>query len=191
MSDLTVDDLDIQHRAEWDLIQSPTFSTEFFGRLELYIQVEEQLPYRVRWMATGPFGTFYETTATATDWAPAHVTVDDDAVVVSDPLPEGPRTFAALVLDTDAPRTVRYQDVWVGAAKEGAWVNGRWYPHNSPITYTGLATVVFAPDDDTLNGMRIEQWTPLDAEERSRQTPMEQQRSRAPFPWLGPFNTIG
>ena len=57
-------------------------------------------------MATGPFGTFYETTATATDWAPAHVTVDDDAVVVSDPLPEGPRTFAALVLDTDAPRTV-------------------------------------------------------------------------------------
>ena len=82
LSDLTVDDLDIQHRAEWDLIQSPTFSTEFFGRLELYIQAEEQLPYRVRWMATAPFGTFYETTATATDWAPAHVTVDDDAVVV-------------------------------------------------------------------------------------------------------------
>ena len=187
LSTLSAEDLEIATRSEWDLVQSATFDNDSFGRLEMYFNTAEQQAYRVRWMSTMPFGTFFETTSSATDWAPASVTVDDDEVSVSNSISGGPQTFAALILDENAPRTVQYQDVWVGPSTSGIWIDGRWYPADTAIEYTGLATVEFAKENDTPNGLRIAQWSPLDPQTRSETDPFGTQGLACDVAVTGPF----
>lgn len=187
LSGLTVDDLDIDQRAEWDLVQTPTFSPDTFGRLEVYFNDTEQQPYRIRWMSTGPFGTFFETTASTSDWAPAKVTLDDDEVSVGDTIANGPRTFVALILDLEAPRTVQYREVWLGTPTPGVWIHGRWYAHDTPVDHTGLATVVFTEDDSAPTGLKIGQWSPLDPEMLSETDPYGTAALSCSAPVSGPF----
>ena len=162
VQDQTVETLNINNRQNWDVVASSSVPANEIARFEVYHSEKAAQSQKIRWMATGEFGTFFETTLTATDWVPAQMTVEDDELIVTHSVSEGVRTVAALLLDEASPRAVLYREVWLGEPKPGVWFNGhRWIGHTTNITTPGYYQVVFAADDDSPSGLRLESASPI------------------------------
>jgi len=188
VSEQTPEDLTIESRQAWDVVATDYVPHGEMARFEVYHTDEEVRPHQVRWMATGPFGSFFETTTTSTDWAPATISIEDEELVVSEMLEPGVRTLAALLLDLDAPRGVLYREVWIDAPTTGAWLDGRWVPTDLPLSAGEHYEIQFAADDEAPMGLRVQNATSINSSELPENDPYGTEQLVCETPVSGPFS---
>lgn len=129
-----------------------------FGRFTA--RTGEATPF-LRWMSTAG-GRFFELDRTTADWAAGDVTLDDEDVIVGDPLPAGPHALLALAIGDDGATAFTVRDFGVGDAPVGLRTAGdRWLTAAAPVA-AGWTAVTLVADDAAPTGLGATDPEPVD-----------------------------
>ena len=156
MDSVTATDLELEARTHWQTHPAEFVPEGHIGRLRAVFSDPPEDGITVRWMATGPFGTFLETDSVTTDWMPANAHLEEDSWVIRDPLPPGVRSLVASVIHPGNANATRISELWIDTPAPGIWTpGGRWLATDVQWPETTLVEGTLIADDLAPTGLAL------------------------------------